>query len=215
MDRARDAREGRPAAPDGLPPPGVVITSGSAWGGDRGRLAALLYEGYAKKAAALRVDEATALALLAEALNLGRCFVAVRGDRPVGVVGLVEGRARALDFPFVLVRRHFGVLRSIAYSLLLNVRKRSRPAADELFFESLAVSPGERNQGIGTRLVQHVEAYARKMGYRSVGLEVTDSNHTAIRLYSRLGYAIVKTRRYPFVTRRAGFSGNHEMRKRV
>ena len=193
----------------------VVITRGSAWGGDRRTLAELLYEGYAKKAAALRVDRETALALLAEALNLDRCFVAVRGDCAVGVVGLVEGRARALDFPFVLVRRHFGVLRSLAYSLLLSVRKWSRPAADELVFESLAVQPGERNQGIGTRLIAHVEAYAGKKGYRSVGLEVTDSNHTAIRLYSRLGYAIVKTRRYRLVTRRAGFTGNHHMRKLV
>ena len=196
-------------------PAEVVIMPGSAWGGDRRTLAALLYEGYAKKAAALRVDQETALALLAEALNLDRCYVAVRGGGAVGVVGLVDGRARSLDLSFGLVRRHFGVLRSVAYSLLLSVRSWSRPAPGELVFETLAVSPGERGQGIGTRLVRHVEGYARDKGYGSVGLEVTDSNHTAIRLYSRLGYAIVKTRRYPFVARAAGFGGNHRMRKRL
>ena len=57
------------------------------------------------------------------------------------------------------------------------------------------------------RLVEQVERYAREKGYRSVGLEVTDSNSTAIRLYSRMGYTIGKTRRYPFVASRAGFSG--------
>ena len=192
-----------------------MITPGSAWRGDRRALAALLYEGYAKKAAALRVDKETALALLAEALNLDRCYVAGRGEDAVGVVGLVEGRARALRLSFSLVRRHFGVLRSLAYTLLLSVRSWSRPAPDELVFESLAVSPGERGRGIGTRLVRQVEDYAREHGYGSVGLEVTDSNHTAIRLYSRLGYVIVKTRRYPFVAHRAGFGGTHRMRKRL
>jgi ribosomal protein S18 acetylase RimI-like enzyme len=193
----------------------VVITSGSAWRGDRRTLAALLYEGYARKAAALRVDRETALAVLADALDLDRCFVAVRGGSAVGVVGLVEGRGRALAFPFMLVRRHFGLLRSLAYFLLLSIRRWTRPAAGELVFEALAVSPRERNQGIGTRLVERVEAYAREKGYRSVGLEVTDSNHTAIRLYSRLAYAIVRTRHYRFVPRQAGFSANHRMRKRV
>ncbi len=61
--------------------------------------------------------------------------------------------------------------------------------------------------------VYRVEAYAREKGYSSVGLEVTDSNHDALRLYARLGYAVVKTRRYGFATRRAGFGGNHRMRK--
>lgn len=196
-------------------PAGVVITPGSAWGGDRRALAGLLYEGYARKAAALRVDKETALNLLAEALSLDRCYVAVRGGNAIGVVGLVEGRTRALGLSFALFRRHFGVLRCAAYSLLLSVRTWSRPAPDEIVFESLAVLPGERGQGIGTSLVRQVERYARDKGYGSVGLEVTDSNHTAIRLYSRLGYVIVKTRRYPFVARRAGFGGNHRMRKRV
>ncbi len=193
----------------------IVITTGSGWRGDRRTLAALLYEGYARKAAALHVDRDEAVAILAEALELDRCLIAANGGLPVGVVGLVEGRARALDFPLVLVRRHFGLVRAVAYSLLLSVRKWSRPAEGELMFEALAVSPHDRNRGIGTRLVEHVERYAREKGYRSVGLEVTDSNSTAIRLYSRLGYTIVKTRRYPFVASRAGFSGNHYMRKRI
>jgi ribosomal protein S18 acetylase RimI-like enzyme len=193
----------------------VVISNGSLWGGDRGTLAVLLYEGYAKKAATLRVDKDKALALLAGALNLDRCFVAARAGAVVGIVGLVEGRARSLEFPFVLVHRHFGALRSLAYVLLLSIRHRGRPAAGEIVFEALAVAPRERNRGIGTRLVERVEAYARGMGYRSISLEVTDTNHDAIRLYSRLGYAIVETRRHWLVPRQAGFSANHRMRKRL
>lgn len=191
----------------------VVVTAGPEWIADRHVLATLLLEGYAAKAAALRVDRETALALLSGALNLDRCLVAARNGAAIGVIGLVEGRSHALQFPFALLRRHFGVLRCVAYSLLMGLR--SRPDTGELFVEAFAVSPRERNRGIGTRLLRHAEAHAIEKGYQSIGLEVTDSNHAAIRLYSRLAYGIVKTRRFPSVTRRAGFSGSHRMRKRV
>ena len=86
---------------------------GSVWGGDRRALAALLYEGYAAKAAALGVDKQTALTILAEALRVDRCLVAVSDGSAVGVVGLVEGRARALEFSLALVRMHFGASRTM------------------------------------------------------------------------------------------------------
>jgi ribosomal protein S18 acetylase RimI-like enzyme len=194
---------------------GIVITTGTAWGGERRTLATLLYDGYAAKAAALQIDRETALAVLADALNLDCCLVAVKGGAAVGVVGLVERRARALEFPFALLRRRFGVVRAVAYSLLLRFRSQVPAGEDEIVFEALAVAAPQRNRGIGARLVVRVEDHAREKGYRSVSLDVTDSNHGAIRLYSRLGYSIVRTRRYPFVTRRAGFGGSHHMRKRL
>jgi ribosomal protein S18 acetylase RimI-like enzyme len=191
----------------------LVITRGSAWGGDRRALAELVYEGYAQKSEALGVDRNTALALLEKALNLEQCFVAGRGRTAVGMVGMVEGGARPLHFAFAPIRTHYGALRSLVYCLLLRIRTWSRPAPGELVFETLVVSATERNQGIGARLVERVEAYARERGYTTVGLEVTDSNRVAIRLYSRMAYEIAATRHYGFLTRRAGFTGNHHMRK--
>jgi ribosomal protein S18 acetylase RimI-like enzyme len=194
-------------------PSGVVVARGSTWTGERRALAALLYEGYAQKAAALHIPRETALAALAGALDLNRCFVAVRNGTLVGVVGLVENDGRALRFSLALIRRHFGPLRSLAYFLVLGARTWGQIAARELVFEALAVSPKYRRQGIGRSLVTRVEEYARAKGYSSVGLDVTDSNRAAIRLYRRMGYAIVKTRRYGLATRRAGFGGHHRMRK--
>lgn len=191
------------------------MTNGIAWGGDPRALATLLYDGYAAKASALRIDRETALAVLAEALNLDRCLVAVKEGAAVGVLGRVEGHARALEFPFSLLRRRFGVVRAVAYSLLLRFQPQKPDDEREFVLEALAVAPNQRNRGIGTLLLRQGEAYARERGYRTVGLDVTDSNHGAIRLYSRLGYSIVRTRRYPFLTRRAGFSGGHRMRKRL
>ena len=216
MSPAQRATE-RPAGAIGREAPRgeAEITTGSAWRGDRRALAVLLFDGYAKKSAALRVDREAALGILAEALDPDRCFVAVKDGRTVGIVGLVVGDTRALAFPFALLRRHFGALRAAAYSVPLLVRSWDRPSADEIEFETLAVEPSARHQGIGTSLVRRVESHARARGCRSVGLEVVDSNEAAIRLYSRLGYTIVKTRRYAFVTRQAGFGACHRMRKNL
>jgi ribosomal protein S18 acetylase RimI-like enzyme len=51
----------------------------------------------------------------------------------------------------------------------------------------LAVLPNWRGQGIGTRLLEVVEALARRRGYCKVNLEVRADN-PAQRLYRRLGY---------------------------
>jgi ribosomal protein S18 acetylase RimI-like enzyme len=51
----------------------------------------------------------------------------------------------------------------------------------------LAVLPSWRGQGIGTRLLAAVEAFARRRGYCKVNLEVRVDNR-ARHLYRRLGY---------------------------
>ena len=53
---------------------------------------------------------------------------------------------------------------------------------------ALDVGPAYRRQGIGTILMEYVEARARHEGYDKVNLEVALDNGDAIRLYERLGY---------------------------
>lgn len=48
--------------------------------------------------------------------------------------------------------------------------------------------------------------FARKRGMRAVRLDVVDTNPDARRLYERLGFAPVRTRRCPYLFRRMGFS---------
>ncbi len=48
-----------------------------------------------------------------------------------------------------------------------------------------------RSQGIGTRLLQLVETDLRQRGFRWVVLNVSRENHSARRLYERLGYRVV------------------------
>jgi ribosomal protein S18 acetylase RimI-like enzyme len=55
---------------------------------------------------------------------------------------------------------------------------------------ALGVAPALQGRGIGTLLIQHVEATARQMGLAGVWLDVGIDNADAMRLYHRLGYRV-------------------------
>lgn len=57
---------------------------------------------------------------------------------------------------------------------------------------SLASKPGARGKGVGTALVEAVEATARRRRCHAVRLEVRTDNLLAIRLYERMGYRRIR-----------------------
>jgi len=68
-------------------------------------------------------------------------------------------------------------------------------AATMLLFEgqvcrvlSIAVAPGARRRGLGTQMMQAVDAICRDRGVSTIRLEVSTRNLGAIELYRRLGY---------------------------
>lgn len=62
------------------------------------------------------------------------------------------------------------------------------PDGKALHIRSLAVSPGNRGQGIGKLLLQHAEDYAYEKGYTRLILSTTPFLTPAIRLYERCGF---------------------------
>ena len=56
------------------------------------------------------------------------------------------------------------------------------------------VAPDARGQGIGGSLMDALESWARDAGYRDIGLGVTMTNETAVRLYVAKGYADIGER---------------------
>lgn len=54
----------------------------------------------------------------------------------------------------------------------------------------LYVAPEHRRRGIGAALMAQAEQWATVRGDRKIGLQVFQSNQTAITLYQRLGYEI-------------------------
>jgi ribosomal-protein-alanine N-acetyltransferase len=67
--------------------------------------------------------------------------------------------------------------------------------ADELHVLQVAASPSDRRRGFGRALVLRALEYAASERVRLVLLEVRRSNHAAIALYRRVGFAAVNVRR--------------------
>jgi ribosomal-protein-alanine N-acetyltransferase len=66
---------------------------------------------------------------------------------------------------------------------------------DEIHINNVAMRPQFRGLGLGSTLLRHVLAEARRLGARRATLEVRASNEGALRLYERLGFHVAATRR--------------------
>jgi ribosomal-protein-alanine N-acetyltransferase len=67
-------------------------------------------------------------------------------------------------------------------------------AVDEAHIVNLAVHPGARGRGTGTVLAGHVLEVAKRGGCKRATLEVRAGNQEALRLYARLGFAVIALR---------------------
>jgi ribosomal-protein-alanine N-acetyltransferase len=73
------------------------------------------------------------------------------------------------------------------------------PAVDELHLLNITIDPVLRRNGIGSRVMQAIEGIAFRQKMSRIILEVRPSNISAVKLYERMGYAIIGVRRgyYP------------------
>lgn len=100
---------------------------------------------------------------------------------------LARGLWRALN-------RNLGLPRTLWATTLLSY-PRYTYTATEAYVERLVVSPSFRRQGIARLLLTAAEDLARETGKESVGLHVSGSNLTALRLYEAEGYIEVGRQR--------------------
>ena len=68
-------------------------------------------------------------------------------------------------------------------------------ALDEGEITNVAISEACRNRGYGEQLVTELMQQGRKHGIRRYVLEVRVSNEPAIRLYQKLGFSVLGTRK--------------------
>jgi ribosomal protein S18 acetylase RimI-like enzyme len=85
----------------------------------------------------------------------------------------------------------------------------------DLVVEAIAVAASMRGKGVGTQLLEAAFDFARQNGFKSVSLEVVDTNPDARRLYERLGFVPTKTRKYPYLRNLMGFSAATMMVKEI
>ncbi len=178
----------------------------------RREVAEIVYEAFQRKFVLIIGAPEHAVAILEKGIDPAMAIVAVSQGRPVGVAGLqYDGRNFITPQRSEFVRQ-FGVLSGTARFVMFELFVQSYYQTD-MYIDILAVAPDMRGKGVGTRLLGAVFQTAREKGFKSVSLEVVDTNPGARRLYERLGFAAKRTYPYPYLRGLAGFSASIKMVK--
>lgn len=132
----------------------------------------------------------------------------------VGLVGLgCKGRG-FVKYKWSLLLQEFGLLGAILRKLI-KFFEAPLLRRDQLRIEGVVISEDAQGQGIGTALMDAVSERARRLGYKTVCLEVINTNPHARRLYHRLGFKDKGRVYFGLLTRQAGFSFIWRMEKYV
>lgn len=159
--------------------------------------ARLYFAGFERKLAPVLGTAATAVPLIAQALELDRGLAAFQGGRLVGILGLNFSRKRFFNLSSADLVHHCGFWRGWISALLLSTLER-RVTVGQLLLDGIAVAPDCRGAGVGTRLLLEAEVVALEQGLASVRLDVVDTNPSARQLYQRLGYRETAQVRLPW-----------------
>lgn len=122
-------------------------------------------------------------------------LVAERDGRLVGTLVIepmyhTAHENRALE---ALAVRELGLLRTLRAAFLLWLLSHT-PGPGEAYISDLAVASDSQGEGIGQRLLEHAEVWARQNGRTRLTLWVADSNSRAIQLYEAAGFSTARTR---------------------
>ena len=151
------------------------------------------------------------IAVLAEGFDPRFSFVAIRGNELVGIAGFKVAQGSLTGgISLRVLKKNLGILNAIRAVLVLALFERNR-IADQLLMDGIGVSPQMRGSGIGTKLLHSLMEYAHKEGYRSVRLDVIDTNPAARRLYERVGFVPVKTEHFAYLKWLLGFGSATQM----
>ena len=165
--------------------------------------AGILYAAFERKLRPM-LGSKRAVSYIETALVPERCIVAIEQHEVVGIIGLqYDGKPSQQASLRTSVSR-LGLFRGLL-AVVMQEGTHRRPDEKELYIEALAVKVDQRGRGIGTRLLQEALALGSELGKERITLEVIDTNPDAYRLYVRLGFSCIRTRRYPFTQQMMGF----------
>lgn len=169
--------------------------------------AALLYdEAFGSKLCIAIPDPATRRDILAKGINPEFCFAAFRDGIMVGIAGFKtpEGSLTG-SISIRLLLESLGIWRSLRAIVVLLLFRRSL-ASNQLLMDGIGVSALDRGRGIGSRLLNALLVHAKRDGFKTVRLDVIDTNPAARRLYERIGFVETKTERFLYLKWLLGFS---------
>ncbi|MHB0874602.1 MAG: GNAT family N-acetyltransferase [Anaerolineae bacterium] len=154
------------------------------------------------------------VAVMREDLRLENALGAMDAETLVGIAGLSFAGRRFWQPRRTTLVRVYGWPTGLVRAAILSLVAAGAEHRNRVHIEALAVRGDYRGRGIGARLIDATADLAREQGISVLSLDVVDTNPGARRLYERLGFVAVRTRRLPFA-RWSGFTAITEMAKRL
>ena len=138
-------------------------------------------------------------------------FVALKNHQLVGIAGFKTIRGSLTGgISFQLLRETIGIRRALRAITILGLFQRKQ-LNNQLLMDGIRVSGNMRGKGIGTKLLHKIIDYAKKERYRTIRLDVIDTNPAAFRLYERIGFVPVKTEQFTYLKWLLGFKASTQM----
>ena len=178
---------------------------------ERSIVAALFWEAFGAKLSVGLGPEAKALKFLARVADpqFAPCARDANGT-PLGFAGFKTSEGALIGDGFGNQRAVFGTLGAICRAALLSLLERYLKS-ETLLMDGIFVTQNARGMGLGSALLQAIEAEANQQNCRDVRLDVIDNNPRAHELYKREGFVVGKVQTLGPLKHFFGFSSATEM----
>lgn len=119
------------------------------------------------------------------------CFFAESDSELLGILAFQVNEMNFINPSFKKIISVYGILGGVLKAIALSMLG-YKSKDNEIYIEAIVVSKFARGQGIGTKLLDAIFQFAREKEYKTVSLQVIDTNSKAKELYERLGFRVVK-----------------------
>ncbi|WP_204359699.1 GNAT family N-acetyltransferase [Marinomonas primoryensis] len=162
---------------------------------------------YQIKSNQIKSNQTKRIELLSQSLVPEYSFVAVSEEKIIGLVGFqVPGGSLTGGITISWLIGELGFFKGLWTSFIFSFFDR-KVKNRELIMDGIAVKKAFRGKVVGSQLLDQVVQYAAEQSFKSVRLDVVDSNPRAKKLYELKGFVSVYNERFDYLKWLVGFSG--------
>lgn len=175
--------------------------------------AALYEEAFGAKFGVAVRSQRRRVELLSESFHLEFGIAAISKGTLLGIAGLQTNDGSLTGgMSYRRLVQVLGFLPGNWAAIVFSLYER-RNEEGELLMDGISVRSDARGQGIGRRLLEQVESYAIAGSFKSIRLDVIDTNPDAKRLYEREGFIVTRSETFKWLRWFLGFGGSQTLVK--
>lgn len=156
-----------------------------------------------------RVGKDEAMLLFEKAITYNMGYYYKEDDKVLGAVLLSKKGIHHLTIDAEIIKR-IGFFKGWLLKLFFTFTPHKK---DELCLQMITVTSAARGKGIGKKMLDYLDTFAKSDGSSQIILDVIDNNLGALKLYEREGYLVTKHVNTKILTRGMGFDGIYIMKK--